>query len=149
MLRYVGRRLLYALPVLWLVVSIVFLLIHIVPGDPIQQMLGEGAASADIQAARRAYGLDIPLSRQYLNYWKGVLHGDLGPSLRFNQSVARLVANRYPYTLELTVSALILALALSIPAGVRSAHLATAVAFGRDLQHAAGYNPKSAGCGGV
>ncbi len=121
MLRYVGRRLLYALPVLWLVVSIVFLLIHIVPGDPIQQMLGEGAASADIQAARRAYGLDIPLSRQYLNYWKGVLHGDLGPSLRFNQSVARLVANRYPYTLELTVSALILALALSIPAGVRSA----------------------------
>jgi peptide/nickel transport system permease protein len=121
MLRYVGRRLLYALPVLWLVVSIVFLLIHIVPGDPIQQMLGEGAATADIQAARRAYGLDIPLSRQYLNYWKGVLHGDLGPSLRFNQSVARLVANRYPYTLELTVSALILALALSIPAGVRSA----------------------------
>ena len=121
MLRYLGRRLLYALPVLWLVVSIVFLLIHIVPGDPIQQMLGEGAASADIQAARRAYGLDIPLSRQYLNYWKGVLHGDLGPSLRFNQSVARLVANRYPYTLELTVSALILALALSIPAGVRSA----------------------------
>ena len=121
MLRYVGRRLLYALPVLWLVVSIVFLLIHIVPGDPIQQMLGEGAASADIQAARRAYGLDIPLSRQYLNYWKGVLHGDLGPSLRFNQSVARLVANRYPSTLELTVSALILALALSIPAGVRSA----------------------------
>jgi len=121
MVRYLGRRLLYALPVLWLVVSIVFLLIHIVPGDPIQQMLGEGAASADIQAARRAYGLDIPLSRQYLNYWKGVLHGDLGPSLRFNQSVARLVANRYPYTLELTVSALILALALSIPAGVRSA----------------------------
>jgi ABC-type dipeptide/oligopeptide/nickel transport system permease component len=121
MLRYVGRRLLYALPVLWLVVSIVFLLIHIVPGDPIQQMLGEGAASADIEAARHAYGLDIPLGRQYLNYWKGVLHGDLGPSLRFNQSVARLVANRYPYTLELTVSALILALALSIPAGVRSA----------------------------
>jgi peptide/nickel transport system permease protein len=121
MLRYVGRRLLYTLPVLWLVVSIVFLLIHIVPGDPIQQMLGEGAASADIEAARHAYGLDIPLGQQYLNYWKGVLHGDLGPSLRFNQSVARLVANRYPFTLELTVSALILALALSIPAGVRSA----------------------------
>src|SRR5438445_1308505 len=121
MARYLIQRVLYTLPVLWLVVSIVFLLIHIVPGDPIQQMLGEGAASADIQAARRAYGLDIPLSRQYLNYWKGVLHGDLGPSLRFNQSVARLVANRYPYTLELTVSALILALALSIPAGVRSA----------------------------
>src|SRR5712672_1397236 len=110
MVRYLGRRLLYALPVLWLVVSIVFLLIHIVPGDPIQQMLGEGAASADIQAARRAYGLDIPLSRQYLNYWKGVLHGDLGPSLRFNQRVTRLIAQRYPYTLQLTLAALLVAI---------------------------------------
>src|SRR6266568_8218839 len=121
MIRLLGSRLLYTLPVLWLVVSIVFLLIHIVPGDPSQQMLGEGAASADVEAARHAYGLDIPLGQQYLSYWKGVLHGDLGPSLRFNQDVARLVASRYPFTLELTVSALILALALSIPAGVRSA----------------------------
>jgi len=121
MLRYIFHRLLYAVPVLWLVVSIVFLLIHLVPGDPIQQMLGEGAASADIQAARHAYGLDVPLGRQYINYWKGVLHGDLGPSLRFNQSVSSLVAQRYPFTLELTVASLLFALALSIPAGVRSA----------------------------
>ena len=77
MLRQFATRLLYTLPVLWLVVSVVFLLIHIVPGDPIQQMLGEGAASADIEAARHAYGLDAPLGRQYVNYWNGVLHGDL------------------------------------------------------------------------
>jgi ABC-type dipeptide/oligopeptide/nickel transport system permease component len=121
MLRYFGVRLLYTLPVLWLVVSIVFLLIHLVPGDPIQQMLGEGAAAADVQAARHDYGLDVPLRRQYLNYWKGVLHGDLGPSLRFNQSVSSLIAQRYPFTLQLTVASLVLALALSIPAGVRSA----------------------------
>ncbi len=121
MLRYLGVRLLYTLPVLWLVVSIVFLLIHLVPGDPIQQMLGEGAATADLQAARHDYGLDVPLGRQYLNYWKGVLHGDLGPSLRFNQSVSSLIAQRYPFTLQLTVASLLLALALSIPAGVRSA----------------------------
>ncbi|HZR30425.1 MAG TPA: ABC transporter permease [Terriglobales bacterium] len=121
MLRYLGVRLLYTLPVLWLVVSIVFLLIHLVPGDPIQQMLGEGAATADLQAARHDYGLDVPLGRQYLNYWKGVLHGDLGPSLRFNQSVSSLIAQRYPFTLQLTVASLVLALALSIPAGVRSA----------------------------
>ena len=67
------------------------------------------------------YGLDVPLRRQYLNYWKGVLHGDLGPSLRFNQSVSSLIAQRYPFTLQLTVASLVLALAISIPAGVRSA----------------------------
>jgi ABC-type dipeptide/oligopeptide/nickel transport system permease component len=121
MLRYLFHRLLYTLPVIWLVVSIVFLLIHFVPGDPIQQMLGEGAASADIEAARHAYGLDVPLGKQYVNYWKGVLHGDLGPSLRFNQAVSSLIAQRYPYTLELTLASLLVAIALAIPAGVRSA----------------------------
>ena len=121
MFRYLGLRVLYTLPVVWLVVSLVFLLIHLVPGDPILQMLGEGAPATDIQATRHAYGLDLPLGHQYLNYWKGVLHGDLGRSIRFNQSVGSLVVQRYPYTLELTVAALVVALLLSIPAGVRSA----------------------------
>ena len=120
-LRYLLTRAAYALPVIWLVVSVVFLLIHLVPGDPILQMLGEGAPAADIAATRHAYGLDIPLGQQYLHYWKGVLHGDLGPSLRFNQNVSKLIAQRYPYTLQLTVAALIVALIISIPAGVRSA----------------------------
>ncbi len=121
MLRLLLTRLLYTLPVLWLVVSVVFLLIHLVPGDPIQQMLGEGAAAADIEATRHAYGLDQPLARQYLNYWKAVLHGDLGQSLRFQQNVATIIAERYPYTLRLTLASLAVALLLSIPAGVRSA----------------------------
>jgi ABC-type dipeptide/oligopeptide/nickel transport system permease component len=121
MFRYIGTRLAYTLPVVWLVVSVVFLLIHLVPGDPVQQMLGEGLPSADLQAARHAYGLDLPLGQQYLKYWNGVLHGDLGPSIRLNQGVSRLIAQRYPYTLELTVAALAVALLLSIPAGVRSA----------------------------
>ncbi len=121
MLRYLSTRLLYTIPVLWLVVSVVFLLIHLVPGDPVQQMLGEGAASADIAAARHAYGLDVPIGRQYLNYWKGVLHGNLGQSLRFNQSVGSLIAARYPATIELTLAALAVAILISIPAGVRSA----------------------------
>src|SRR5271157_5338790 len=101
--RFLLTRVLYTLPVIWLVVSTVFLLIHFVPGDPIQQMLGEGAASADIQAARHAYGLDVPIGQQYLNYWKGVLHGDLGKSLRYNRSVAAVIAERYPFTLQLTI----------------------------------------------
>ncbi len=121
MLRYLALRALYTLPVVWLVVSLVFLLIHLVPGDPILQMLGEGAPAADLQAARHLYGLDVPLAQQYLHYWSGVLHGNLGPSLRFNQSVTKLIIQRYPYTLQLTLAALLVAVLLSIPAGVRSA----------------------------
>ena len=121
MARFLAGRLLYTIPVLWLVVSLVFVLIHLVPGDPIQQMLGEGAAPADIAATRHAYGLDLPLGEQYLNYWKGVLRGDLGESIRFNQSVTRIIAERYPFTLRLTAASLLVALLLSIPAGVRSA----------------------------
>jgi peptide/nickel transport system permease protein len=121
MIRYLSVRLAYMLPVLWLVVSVVFLLIHLVPGDPIQAMLGEGAAGADIQAARHAYGLDVPLGTQYVRYWNGVLHGDLGRSLRLNKPVRELVAEAYPATLSLTLAALSVAILLSIPAGVRSA----------------------------
>ena len=121
MIRLLASRLLYTLPVLWLVVSVVFLLIHLVPGDPILAMLGEGAASADLQAARHAYGLDQPIGKQYLHYWNGVLHGRLGQSIRLNQDVGRVIWDRYPYTLRLTIAALLVALLLSIPAGVRSA----------------------------
>jgi ABC-type dipeptide/oligopeptide/nickel transport system permease component len=121
MLRYLSLRVLYTLPVIWLVVSLVFLLIHLVPGDPVVQMLGEGAPAADIQATRHAYHLDETLGQQYFHYWKGVLHGDLGSSLRYNRSVASLILQRYPYTLQLTLAALIVAILLSVPAGVRSA----------------------------
>jgi ABC-type dipeptide/oligopeptide/nickel transport system permease component len=121
MFGYLSRRVLYTLPVVWLVVSLVFLLIHLVPGDPVLQMLGEGAPATDIEAARHAYGLDVPLGQQYVRYWKGVLHLDLGSSFRFSQPVSRLIMQRYPYTLQLTVAALVVAMLLSIPAGVRSA----------------------------
>ena len=112
---------LYTIPVIWLVVSLVFLLIHLIPGDPIQQMLGEGAPAADIAATRHAYGLDAPLGEQYLRYWKGVLHGDLGRSIRYNQSVTTLLIQRYPYTFALTLASLLIAIVLSFPAGVYSA----------------------------
>jgi ABC-type dipeptide/oligopeptide/nickel transport system permease component len=109
------------IPVVWLVVSVVFLLIHLVPGDPIQQMLGEGAASTDLNAARHAYGLDVPIGQQYIHYWRGVLHGNLGNSIRLNQPVLHLVLQAYPATIRLTIASLLVAILLSIPAGVRSA----------------------------
>jgi peptide/nickel transport system permease protein len=121
LLRALLTRLGYTLPVLWLVVSIVFLLIHIVPGDPIEQMLGEGARPADIAALRHAYRLDLPLHTQYALYWRGVLHGDLGRSIRLNDSVTHLVLARYPFTVELTAAAIFLALLLAIPAGISAA----------------------------
>ncbi len=106
---------------LWVVVSVVFFLIHLVPGDPIAQMLGEGATATDTAALRHVYGLDAPLPQQYLHYWRGVVHADLGESLRLHDSVVHLVAQRYPYTLALTAAALLLGTCLSVPAGVFSA----------------------------
>lgn len=115
------RRILITLPVLWLVVSVVFLLIHLVPGDPIVQMLGEGATAADISSLRHAYGLDVPLALQYTRYWHGIFHADLGESLRMRDTVLHLIVQRYPYTLALSTAALLLGLGLSIPFGIVSA----------------------------
>jgi ABC-type dipeptide/oligopeptide/nickel transport system permease component len=119
------RRLLFrallALPALWLILTMVFLLIHVVPGDPVEQMLGEGARAEDVQQLRHALGLDLPIGVQYLRYLHGVVRGDLGSSLRFGQPVAQLVLERYPATLELAFLALLVCAALSIPAGILAA----------------------------
>ena len=124
-LRRVGRnvatRAAVTLPVLWLVVTVVFLLIHIVPGDPIVLMLGEGATAGDVASLRHAFGFDLPVHTQYFHYWRGLLHGDMGQSLRLHDSVLHLVAQRYPYTLALTAAAMAIGLALALPAGVVSA----------------------------
>jgi len=109
------------LPVLWLVVTVVFLLIHLVPGDPIVQMLGDGATASDVSALRHSYGLDAPLGQQYMRYWTGIAHGDLGRSLRLHDSVLHLILQRYPYTLALTLAATLLGALLAVPAGVASA----------------------------
>ncbi|HEU5350437.1 MAG TPA: ABC transporter permease [Terracidiphilus sp.] len=114
-------RLSLTLPVVWLVVSLVFLLIHLVPGDPILQMLGEGATPADLAALRHQYGLDQPVWKQYAHYWAGVVHGNLGESIRLHDSVTHLILARYPYTIALTLTALALALALAVPAGILAA----------------------------
>jgi len=123
-------RLALTLPVVWLVVSLVFLLIHMVPGDPVQMMLGEGASVADAAQLRHALHLDLPLGQQYSNYWVGVLHGDFGRSIRMKDTVGHLVAQRYPFTLALTLCSLLLALLLALPAGV-----AASLHRGRALDH--------------
>jgi ABC-type dipeptide/oligopeptide/nickel transport system permease component len=120
-MKQIINRFLLTIPVVWLVVSLVFLLIHLVPGDPIQMMLGEGATPANIAALRHQIGLDQPLWMQYIHYWAGVLHGNLGVSIRLHETVAGLIASRYPFTIALTFAALGLALLLSLPAGIFAA----------------------------
>jgi peptide/nickel transport system permease protein len=122
LLRYLGQRILYAIPALWLIVTMVFMLAHLVPGDPVAQMLGEGARVEDLQQLRHALGLDLPLLTQYGRYMGGVLHGNLGESFRFQQPVLKVVASHYPATLELAIVALLICAAIAIPAGVLAAH---------------------------
>ena len=121
MIRYISLRLLFALPALWLIVTMVFLLAHVVPGDPVQQMLGEGARIEDLQQLRHSLGLDLPVPVQYERYLKGVLHGNLGESFRFQQPVASLVLSHFPATLELAFVALLVCMAIGIPGGILAA----------------------------
>jgi ABC-type dipeptide/oligopeptide/nickel transport system permease component len=121
MIRYLALRLLFVLPALWLIVTMVFLLAHIVPGDPVQQMLGEGARAEDLQQLRHTLGLDMPVLTQYRHYLAGIAHGDLGESFRFQQPVAHVVLSHYPATLELAFVALLVCCAIGIPAGLLAA----------------------------
>jgi len=121
MIRYISLRLLFAIPALWLIVTMVFLLAHIVPGDPVQQMLGEGARAEDLQQLRHSLGFDLPIPAQYWHYLGGVVRGDLGESFRFQEPVARVVVSHYPATLELAIVALLVCAAIGIPAGLLAA----------------------------
>ena len=114
-------RLLSAAVVVFGVVFLVFLLIHLIPGDPVEMMLGESAQMADREALRAALGLDRPLSGQLAGYLEGLLRLDLGTSLHSQRPIAGLLAERIPPTLELAGAALGLALVLALPLGITAA----------------------------
>lgn len=122
MTRYVFLRIFFTLPALWLILTMVFLLIHIVPGDPVQQMLGESARAEDVLQLRHALGLDLPLGSQYKHYLGGLARGDWGNSFKFQAPVRRIIFERYPATLQLAATALLVCAAIGIPAGVFAAH---------------------------
>jgi len=121
MIRYLSLRLLWVAPAVWLIITMVFLLAHVVPGDPVEQMLGEGARAEDLQQLRHAMGLDLPVATQYAHYLKGIVRGDLGESFRFHEPVVRVVLAHYPATLELAVVALLSCAAIGIPLGLFAA----------------------------
>lgn len=117
----VVRRILMLIPVLWAVVTLVFLLIHIVPGDPARQLVGENASEEQYQAARSELGLDKPLLTQYVDYWKGLARGDWGENPVTRQSVLARISSRYPATIKLAFASLFIAVLVSIPLGVTAA----------------------------
>ncbi len=121
MFRLVGVRLLAALLVSLGVVTIVFLFLHLIPGDPVEVMLGESAQPADRDALRVALGLDQSLWHQYAHYLYGLLQLDMGDSLYSRRAVTELIAQRLPATAWLALSALAVALVLAIPLGLLAA----------------------------
>ena len=132
MLRYALRRILLTIPVLLGVATLVFLLIHLVPGDPAQAMLGESAPPGDLQDLRAKLGLDQPLLQQYGHFLTGLLRGNLGTSFRYQTPVAHEIAQRLGPTAQLAAAAIVVAVLIAIPLGVIAA-----LNRGRALDHAA------------
>jgi len=130
--RYLLRRLLLTVPVLLGVATLVFALIHLVPGDPAQSMLGESASPKEIEALQKSLGLDKPLLTQYRAFLAGVARGNLGTSFRFGTPVAQEIRKRLPDTALLAVSAMGVAIVFAIPLGILAA-----VFRGRFIDHAA------------
>jgi peptide/nickel transport system permease protein len=105
MARYLGLRMLAAVPTVLGVVTLVFSLIHVMPGDPVDVMLGETARPADRAKLRSDLGLERPLAEQYRIFVTNLVHGNLGSSIHTGKPVSELVRNRFPATLELTLAA--------------------------------------------
>jgi len=118
---YLLRRGLMMAPLLLGAASVVFLLIHLIPGDPAQAMLGPGALPADIQALQARLGLDRPLGIQFLAFLGALLRGDLGVSIHYQDPVGSLLLERLPATAMLATATLAMALLLAVPAGVMAA----------------------------
>jgi dipeptide transport system permease protein len=115
------RRIVGAVPVILGISFLIFMLMHIAPGDPVSLLLGDDASPADIERTRREWGLDKPLINQYWDFLTRAVTGDFGRSLKFNEPVLKLVGERLPATLELAFASLLVAISIAVPLGVYSA----------------------------
>jgi len=132
MVRYLVRRLALTIPVLLGVATLVFALIHLVPGDPVQSMLGETASQEEVEQLRHTLGLDRPLLVQYKSFLTGLVRGDLGTSFRFGTPVSQEIASRLFRTIQLAVAAMGVAILIALPLGI-----VAAVYRGTTIDHAA------------
>ncbi len=121
MARYVAQRLLYSIPVFLAVLTIIFFVVRVIPGDPATVALGDYASKQAVDALRVQMGLDKPLIFQYTDFLGGLLHGDLGTSMITSVSIRDEVAHVLPYSLELTLAGILIGTVLGIPAGAYAA----------------------------
>ncbi|MFB5188835.1 ABC transporter permease [Alicyclobacillus fastidiosus] len=118
---YVVKRLLTMIPVLLFLSIMVFSLIHLIPGDPAQIILGQDATPAAVQALRAQMGLNAPLFVQYIDWMGRLFHGNLGSSLIDHEAVSTLIAQRLPVTVELAIGTIVVALLIAFPLGILAA----------------------------
>ena len=130
MSRYFVKRILQTIPLMLVISSLVFLFIHMIPGDPARTMAGLDAEQSEVEAIREEYGLNDPLIVQYVNYMKGLFTGDLGRSLKSDTPVAELIVDRMQNTLKLVFAGILWAPVLGIFIGVISA-----IKRGKALDH--------------
>lgn len=128
MLQFVVRRLLLAIPILVAVLSLVFFVVRMAPGDPAQVILGDSASQESLDSLRRELGLDRPVLVQYGEFLFSVVKGDLGSSIIRKQSINTIVAEVMPYTIELTIAGVLVGVIFGIPLGVFSAVFRNSVA---------------------
>ncbi len=121
MFRYIVRRTLYAIPVLLAILVVTFMLARMIPGDPCTAMLGEKATQEACERFNQRFGLDRPLPVQLVVYMGNIFRGDLGDSIRFGRPIALMLSERLPVTIELGMTAMFLAVAIGVPAGLVSA----------------------------
>src|SRR5436309_9331624 len=121
MSQYILRRFLQMIPITFGILTLVFSLIHLIPGDPAAAIAGEGARPEDIVSVRKSLGLDQPLWSQYVHYLGRLAHGDLGRSFRTGDLVATEIRERYPATMQLAFGAMLVALLVAFPLGMISA----------------------------
>lgn len=121
MAKYIIQRVLSLIPILLVVAVVVFLLIHLTPGDPASVILGDEASPENVAALREQLGLNLPLHQQFLSWFGGVLRGDLGDSIFMGMSVSEAFFSRVPPTLSLAILAQIFAVAIALFMGIMAA----------------------------
>jgi ABC-type dipeptide/oligopeptide/nickel transport system permease component len=121
MINYIIKRLLLSIPTIFGVIFIVMLTIELVPGDPVELMLGEHATKEAVESVRTALGLDKPLLTRYFMYLKNLTKGDMGRSIRENRLVSKEISDVWPATLKLTIAAMVIALSMGVMLGIFSA----------------------------
>ena len=121
MFKYILRRLLLAIPTLLAVLTLVFVIVRILPGDPATAALGDYASKETVEALREKMGLNYPLPVQYVQFITALLQGDLGNSMINGKSIAEQVRFVLPYTLDLTVASVLLGIVMGVPLGIYTA----------------------------